>query len=479
MLKYLGFAAAAAILAAAPSVSFANVYATELSSVDGGANYALNFRLNENADNVAVEIVNSSSVVIKNINAGALLKGANSVNWDKTDNASVPAPSDTYTFRITASNTTGYAGWTQISSDASAQCQFFSSRGVAVNKNQASPLFGRVYVAENAGAVSGGRSTGTAGTDDGIFVLSSDLTDITGQGNSAYFKNPGWSTSASSPFNVALSDDGFIYISDWTDTNSDIWVGSESTLATPVTRLFGSETRSGAGVRNNGVADYHGSIQFMRLYGTGASKYMLTMDEDITVAGADPNSILRYDIGNVVSGYNTTPTVVLNDTSVGNLIQNGVNSFAFDNTGNIWEAQYRVTDGAAVPSLVRYNIGTSAIDFNSGTPTAPGPFNNSRRGRVDINPAGTLMAMAVSTNLQILDITTFPPTISATVVSAGATDCYGLVWDAAGNLYSTSPSSERLRVFSPPGANSFQTTSPVGASLVIGSSVSDWSLIDG
>src|SRR5439155_9717370 len=52
---------------------------------------------------------------------------------------------------------------------------FGSPRGVAVNVNPASPLFGRVYVSNG--------QTNSNNKGDGIFVRSSDLSDTFGQGN--------------------------------------------------------------------------------------------------------------------------------------------------------------------------------------------------------------------------------------------------------------------------------------------------------
>ncbi|MEO8377328.1 MAG: hypothetical protein ABI579_06630, partial [Candidatus Sumerlaeota bacterium] len=396
------------------------------------------------------------------------------------NNSSNPVPSGTYSFRVSASLTTGAADWTKISDDTSAQNQFFAAKGVQVNKNQASSFFGRVYVAENAGATSGGRSTGTAGTNDGIFVLSADLTDITSQGNTAYGSGvtPAWPSSGSGPYAMALSDDGYIYISDWTDTNAQIWVMQESALTTTPTPLFGPDAIGAGGKRNNGVADYAGSINTLRVFGTGAAKYLLTIDEDITVGTAGPGSILRYNIGNTVNNYNTTPTVVFDNTANGGLIVNFENGFSFDSAGNIWISQYRSgADTALAPQLIRYNTTTNALDYNSFT-TAPGPFaTGDARAKNAINPAGTVLAMGATAALRIFDITTFPPTLTKTIGAADGytgNNSYQLAWDAAGNLYSINASAERLRVFTPPGANSFTTSSPSGVSMVVSSAVENW-----
>ncbi|CAN5236883.1 hypothetical protein BH09SUM1_BH09SUM1_29090 [soil metagenome] len=476
-LKHLPLLAVLALMAAAPSTSRANVYASALSATDGGANYAISFRLNEAATSVTVEVLDNTLAVVKTIAGGALAKGANTVNWDKTNNSSVAVPSGTYTFRVVAADSTGHADWFKISDDTSAQTQFFSAKGVQVNKNQASDFFGRVYVAENAGQTgSGGRLTGVAGTNDGIFVLSADLADITSQGNSAYASAVGWTSSASSPYALALSDDGFLYISDWTDTNAQVWVMQENALTTTPTALFGPDAIGVGGIRNNGTADYQGSIQMLRAFGTGSGKYLMTIDEDITVAGANPGSILRYDVGNAVTNYNTVPTVVYDDTVNGDLIKNAENGFSFDPAGNIWISQYRATDGAAVPSLIRYNTTTSAVDFNSFN-NLPGPFNASNRGKNAINPAGNTLALSASASLRILDITAFPPTLTKTIGATegySGTNTYQLDWDAAGNLYSVSTSAERLRVFSPPGANTFTTSSPTAAAMTIVADVQDW-----
>jgi len=142
---------------------FATPYATCLTNSGG----IISFRLNEDADNV--KIIYDGGATTNDL--GALSKGLQTVPLSITG-----------TFRIQVSKAAG-AGYlqgtvNQISVNANNLVKSTNQRGLVVNKNPASPYFGRIYV-----------SVGSRGTNnsrivsDGIYLLNADQTDAVGQGD--------------------------------------------------------------------------------------------------------------------------------------------------------------------------------------------------------------------------------------------------------------------------------------------------------
>lgn len=457
--------AAALCLAIGFQRAEANPFAAELNATDHGTTASLNFRLNEAATTVTVEIVNSSLAVVRTIDAGALAQGPHSVVWDKTNDLSAPVPSDIYTFRVTAASV-GYGVWTIISNDANPANQFFSPRGVAVNKDQTSPYFGRLYVTENPGAVTGGRTT----VGDGLFVLSNDNADITGQGNNAYSGGAGFPTSSSGPYDVAWCADGRLFITDWTDTNSAIWVAEEANLSANFKRLFAnsaSRDSSGRVLVPTGTAYLHGSLENVTVVGSGAGTRLYTLDEDV---GA--GQLLQYDIGTVSENYGTTPTIV----APNNGIFPGQNHNAVpDGSGGFWYYQNRSADGVGGLYILTHWNGSS-YDYTSAI-DSPGLLSGATGGHCDISDDGNTIVGTRSAGFYVIDVTDAPTTVTASIVPHTGTTVRDIVFDPAGNVAVVSNSSERLRVYSPPGASAYVTSSPTGVLIAVGpAAIKDWEL---
>src|SRR5882672_6028868 len=139
----------AAILAlfVASGAAIANPYASSVTNNAG----TVSFRLNEAAD--VVFIIGNAGTLVTNI-------GAKTAGLTVTNLAAKGLTNGTIQVdvRKNGCNTVVQVGGTVTNN---------SPRGVAVNRNPASPYFGRVYVANSA--------NGTVG--DGILIYNSDLTN--------------------------------------------------------------------------------------------------------------------------------------------------------------------------------------------------------------------------------------------------------------------------------------------------------------
>ena len=485
MRKIILMAVALSVIA---TVCFANPFASELRAEAKGAYpswYELSFVLNESADSVIVEVMDGITL-IKTIDAGALVgPGAHMVTWDKTDNGSNPV-TGTYTFKVTCSNATGHTAWTQVSDDATTPLRFWYPRGIDIQKDMTRDDFGRMYVAEAGNGSCGG---GIRVISEGIFILAADGSDPTNQGDTGYLGTIDFTGSDySSPCDVDLDEEGNLFISDWSDGHSGVWIMDTENPTTAFSQLFGNDSNRDA----NGIvyqdgnplsAPLHGSIQWIQAEGTGAGRVLYTIDEDSTILGQSTGSILKYEIGTTSSNYVTTPTIEYPDTDFGDLSVNG-NTSAASELGGWWIAQYRWSGTPTDPCFWHYNGAT--IDFKDADPavgTLVGPSSGpSYRGNIAIDPVGQVAAMSTyyAPNTHIYDMSDAPTTVTYVQdVASGGSNTMDLEFDPAGNLVSINANSEVLRVWSPPGASSFTTDSPASVSMPVPpAEVKDWYLID-
>src|SRR5882724_9867492 len=146
------------VLAFARSTS-ATPYACDVTNAAG----TVSFRLNENADDV--KIISSGGAVTNDLGPG--VKGLTVTN--------LPIGSGVIKVMVTRSAPLGY---TQITTDLFQDVnsiyinKFEQPRGIVVNKNPATPSFGRIYVANGRDGTTG--TPASRHTFDGIYMINSD-----------------------------------------------------------------------------------------------------------------------------------------------------------------------------------------------------------------------------------------------------------------------------------------------------------------
>ena len=153
--------AIALALAALTGSAHANVYATNI-KVNGSTNSPTVFPGNDVSHQLHPERacfrrsddpdLSSGSTVVRSMAVAAgnpgTLRGANTVTWNGRDNAGNPVAGGDYSCSITAA-ATGYAVWTQTTSDTNPGNQVWEPWGLAVNQNTNSFYYGRVFVANS------------------------------------------------------------------------------------------------------------------------------------------------------------------------------------------------------------------------------------------------------------------------------------------------------------------------------------------
>ena len=191
------------LMCAMPSALRATPYASGITNNAG----TISFILNELADNVKVIFDGGGPGNTNDL--GALPKGV----------ASFSLGAHT-TWEIHVTKSTAQV-WTQISSDTNVFNQFFSPRSVTVNRNPASPYFGRVYVMEHGNSTGTGTTVSGRSINKGIYALNSDLSDALGQGNTGLTGGldalnifAPTANSTYEPWKIVVGEDDYVYVSD-------------------------------------------------------------------------------------------------------------------------------------------------------------------------------------------------------------------------------------------------------------------------
>jgi hypothetical protein len=451
-------AALGLLMVATPSALRATPYASGITNDSG----TVSFILNEPADNV--KIIFDGGGVGNTNDLGALPKGV----------ASFSLGSHT-SWAIHVTKSTALA-WTQISADTNVYNQFYQPRSTAVNRNPASPAFGRVYVLENGNSSLGG-STGTGRViNKGIYAMNGDLSDALGQGNTglkggldtivgengtSYFLSV---NSAYDPWKLVVGEDDYLYI-----PNANNPLGS---LARVDANLANGELVL-AGVGNTIRSDLHTVVYGVKVTGSLGAGTLSVLGIDGQWPAA-ANTVMRWDVGSGNAGTlpaETVPTQLFVATTGGATEQDS--DLDVHTNGNIFVHIYRSTVNGPTPSLQVFSpTGTQLYTSVNGSADA---FLASRS--IKISPDGSKLAIfRANRQTVILGLTNGVPDLSssnqvATFTQTGAITSRSVDWDAAGNLYVANNGNELLRVFSPGGSKTAITKSDGTFELVAPSTV--------
>ena len=185
----------------------------------------------------------------------------------------------------------------------------------AVNTNPETETFGKIYVMHRAGS-----STSANAPKSGIWEFDQNLvkthTEVY-KGGVAKFGNP---------TRMGMDRDGYLYIADWADGNSGIYVANTADLTQNFNQFFAGTRQSSGAFSNNGV--YTGSsTPGCYVYHNGNEVKLFVYNED--QAGTLPkNGVAVYNIGqedgSILRYWETAPSAVYTLTGQANT------------EGNVW-----------------------------------------------------------------------------------------------------------------------------------------------
>jgi hypothetical protein len=461
--RLIAIAAVAALAAvfSIPSLQ-ATPYATSLTNNAG----IISFRLNERASSVAVVYTNlTGDTVITNL-------GTEAAGLVVT-NLSIPG---NFTVAVTNSANAGYLGGAtlQISNDSTNgtstnTMRFNAPRGVAVNRDPASPYFGRIYVAN---ALIG---TATRALKDGIYLLNSDYSDAVGQGTNArtggitsFTNNDG-----NTPWHLEIGEDDQLYISDFSPASGNMYVTDPDVLVgTNILVGFGAPGAANASTNHGRI----GSSVIAQGSLANGNLTIYAIDSDINYQGG-ANHIVKWPIGAGplpvdLAVTNVDDATLLPDVGITSDLDRGpdgkfytLQNRSVGSEGGIFVVDPAVDGGDFDPDPD--GLWDEVFDSRSATIVLNGFVQTNDLLRISravkISPDGQIMAIIRDDNqIWIINLVSGIPDLStARLVATSPTTTIGrdICFDAAGNLYTVSSGQALLRVYSPGYMTVAQTSS--------------------
>ncbi len=446
----LGFAAAVG----------ATPYATCITNTGS----AIVFRLNESAD--SVKIIYNGGANTNDLGARAF--GLHSI---------VMSVAGTFQIEVNKNPGFGYLQGiaTQVSADTNRNLRFNAPRGLAVNRNPASPYFGRVYVANSdtgSVAVSGSFPARNMTNGDGIFLLNADFTDAVGQGEVARtgglnFRNPVVTDQANKPHRIEVGEDDNLYIGDYSNVTNPI----------PTANIYVTDANVGTNASATSVLTFDAGVGGRipssviakgSLAGGNLSVYAIypdrSFDYDFFGFPATSYSVMqRWDIGSgplphASPGVRVTdlPILIADVPSVLSDIDIAPDGkyFIAQNRSSGFEAGLFVVDPtrtsnweAAYPDVVFDSYAESTLRLG-----ATNDILLQARG-VKVSPDNSVVCLIRDDNrVWIIPLTNGVPDMSRRLLmTTGTTTTFGrdISFDAAGNLYIASSGQAAVKVFSP------------------------------
>ena len=427
-------------------IPVANIYASEVSF--DGTNFT--FRLNEDATSVSIGIEREGEQT--NLHElGALTRGLHTV----------PNPFPQQTFDAYSISATAMpVGYPVLISNDDQKFQFLAPCGVAVDRTPASPYFGRIYVAESSG---GSLSKGSRTTTTGCYVLSADFADVTNQGDVAWGGNVQWGANNADHHQFGLSrlcvaPSGKVFIPSSSFASGGVYTMDAANPSADFVPVFGGKRNNDTGALKYSGATVTNPVMSCTVLGSGEEETLYTMDRCNSFGTAFSN-INQYNIGQATSlPWKEEPSAVVFSDDITAYMENGNGELEYDGHGGWFMSQYRYASSTVKPALLHVTNGV--LDYNCGNEIA-----TSNRGGLAVNAEGDLLAIAREGGVVAVygveyDANNVPSLTEKYEVNWGADGdvALGLDFDAAGNLYITTNTSQRLKVYALPKlVNSYTT----------------------
>lgn len=297
----------------------------------------------------------------------------------------------------------------------------YTRLGVAVDNSPESDYFGRFYLIDRTG-----KNTAT----NGLWAFNADYSRI----NSTILRG---GETYTNPYRLATDPNGKIYIADWGDGHSGVFVASPDNLNGTFPQFFEGTRQSSGLITNNGQNVGSSNIA-VAIGGTGASTKMYTYLEDFEANNVAVYNIGQHD-GTIVISWGTAPSRIL---QVSSIMLNGNSDIRPDKFGGVWISQRRTkgNNAPANPSLIHVDPDGN-INYNSGNNLSI--LNGSPQSGFAVNRENTILAIGDGDGVvQVYDITWNgnTPTLTQrasfnTSVTNASGEIQQMDFDWGGNLY--------------------------------------------
>ena len=268
--------------------------------------YTFTFDANSDAKSAEVVFYDAKNIEVGRIPVKGVKKGHNSV-----DIKAAVLPDSIGATLTWALHLSGYpiSNFGIISEDKTLIASSTSRLFNAVNTNPESDKFGHYYVMHRAGS-----SSSAAGVNSGIWEYDYNYAKL----NTEPYK--GGLSRFGNPTRMSIDREGYLYIADWADGYSGIYMANTADMTQPFTQFFAGTRESNGAFNNNGV--YTGSsTPGCNVYDNGEEVKLFVYNED--AAGTLPkNGMAVYNIGQedgtILHKWETAPSAVYTLTGQAN-----------------------------------------------------------------------------------------------------------------------------------------------------------------
>ena len=292
------------------------ISAYELSVVADGGNYVFSFVANSDAQSAALVFFNADGAEVGTVEIPAVVKGENTVTVASAELPGETGDELTWAVELVGQTVSNFG----IIAEEKSLIESSTSRLFnAVNTNPENDAFGKIYVMHRAGSSSSANAP-KSGIWEYDYTLTKQNTEVY-KGGVEKFGNP---------TRMSMDRDGYLYIADWADGNSGIYVANTADMTQPFTQFFAGTRESDGAFNNNGV--YTGSsTPGCYVYDNGEEVKLFVYNED--PKGTLPkNGVAVYNIGqedgSILRTWEATPSAVYTLTGQGNT------------EGNVWATSH-------------------------------------------------------------------------------------------------------------------------------------------
>ena len=280
------------------------IVAYNLNVKEEGENYVFTFVAN--ADAVAAELVFYAASEEVGTLPVEVVKGANSITVHADTLPGEDGQELTWAVKLDGG---AIANFGIVASEGSLIETSTSRLFNAVNTNPELDNFGKIYIMHRAGS-----STSANAPKSGIWEFDHNLV----KQNTEVYK--GGEEKFGNPTRMSLDREGYLYIADWADGHSGIFMANTADMTQPFTQFFAGTRESNGAFNNNGV--YTGSsTPGCYVYDNGEEVKLFVYNED--AKGTLPaNGMAVYNIGqedgSILHKWEAAPSAVYTLTGQAN-----------------------------------------------------------------------------------------------------------------------------------------------------------------
>lgn len=416
-------------------------------SVDNGV-YVFNFNANDDAQNAYITFYNEAGEEVGVYDIPNVTAGPNSIEFETS--ALPGGDGDTLTWSITLEG----EPITTIQRLNPVGQTYSGQLFVAVDKSPCSPKMGTIYAGNRVANLNEG---------NGVYLYDANGIRVS---DHVYNGNRTWRSN----YRMGIDSQGKLYVPDWGDPTSGVFIADPNDLDGTWTTFFIGE-RNGDGLITNNGESVGSSSPGVGIGGKGADTKLYVYLEDVLGPSGNGNGVGVYNIGQqdgtIVDTWATAPNQYY-DIGAWQLNTNG-NVVADPLGRGVWVAQYRSAgnNASGVPSLM-FVDNAGNVTFNSGRAPYNAMLNGSDRAGFAVSEdAEMLVINDGSYVLQFFDVTwdgSTPDITPKYSYKTGMGTIYQMAFDYAGNL---ACSGTNIGLFSLPTEENIHTTPACGEFKIV------------